>query len=261
MRARSPWPLILVIAPLLAGCGLFGKPSFTCRAGTHPCGDGCIPTLAVCCDDGSGSTSSYCTNGAAGCVPNTDARGCNAVFPAGVRAQFCCGESGTIGSNDCPEGEHHCGTLCQPVGEPCCPPGSSSADCPERSWDSAGCQVEAGRVGCGVCVEKKVCVSCGPGFCCQGGQVCGGQGAQCIAGSACTGMSGGAGSGGGSGSDACAKYDQNYCTSSGGMQFLGAYIPKTCPCPSNTRTDGRGALNELCGLPGKGTDCKLCECQ
>jgi hypothetical protein len=39
------------------------------------------------------------------------------------------------------------------------------------------------------------------------------------------------------------------------------HIPRTCPCPSNTRTDGRSALNELCGLPGKGTDRKICECQ
>lgn len=256
---RVPW-LVLSFAPLFAGCSLFGGvPSFTCPSGTHPCGDGCIPTLAVCCDDGSQKTSSYCTNGATGCFPNTDAR-CNAVFPMGVVAQFCCGESGTIGTNDCPEGQHHCGTLCQPSNVPCCPAGSSERDCPERSWNNAGCQTEPGRVGCGVCVDKKACVSCGPGWCCQGGLVCGGQGAHCVQGPSCTGLSGGAGSGGGSGSSDCSKYSQNVCGTSGGIQSLGAYFPPTCACPSGTREAAGRHVNELCGLPGDGYECKYCEC-
>jgi|APLak6261675434_1056106.scaffolds.fasta_scaffold01529_3 hypothetical protein len=251
--------LILTLAPWVVGCGLFGGASFTCRAGTHPCGDGCIPTMAVCCDDGSGKTSSYCTNGATGCFPNSEARACDAVFPSGVRGQFCCGESGTIGSNDCPAGQRHCGTLCLPTSEPCCPAGASASDCPERSWDPVGCQTESGRVGCGVCLDTKSCVSCPAGSCCQGGLVCGGAGARCITGASCTGESGGAGGTGGGSGSLCSQY-KNTCGTSGGIQTVGSYFPKSCACAAGMLDKGGSHLNELCGLPGQGYDCKYCEC-
>ncbi|MBE2254105.1 MAG: hypothetical protein IAE78_31545 [Myxococcus sp.] len=251
---------------LLVGCGLFSaKPTFRCRAGTHPCGDGCIPTMAVCCDDGSGTTSSYCTNGATGCHVNDDSRGCQAVFPSGQRAKFCCGEQGSFGSNDCPEGQRHCGTLCQPVATPCCPAGSSEKECPEKSWDSLDCRAEPGRVGCGVCLAKDVCVSCLPGYCCQGGLVCGGAGARCVAGPTCTGESGGAGSSSGTGSAAfCSKWKNRCGPASGGIQLVNFNVPRQCGCPEGTtyyadQSPG-GYRNESCGLPGTGFDCIVCEC-
>lgn len=260
MRARRlSWLL-----PLVLGCGLIGaKPPFKCRAGTHPCGDGCIPTMAVCCDDGSGTTSSYCTNGAAGCFVNDDSRGCQAVFPSGERAKFCCGEAGNFGSNDCPEGQRHCGTLCQSVDTPCCPAGSSSSECPEKSWDAADCKTEPGRVGCGVCIAKDVCVSCSPGFCCQGGLVCGGAGAKCIAGPTCTGQSGGAGS---STTDPafCSKWKSRCGPASGGIQLVSQNVPKSCGCPAGMTFDPNqlpgGYRNASCGLPGDGFDCIVCLC-
>ena len=45
-----------------------GGDSFRCPVNTVPCGNGCMPMPAVCCDDGSRRTSSYCSNDAsAGC--------------------------------------------------------------------------------------------------------------------------------------------------------------------------------------------------
>jgi hypothetical protein len=258
---------VLLVLPFFVGCGVVGSlgaPPFKCRAGTHPCGDGCIPTMAVCCDDGAGKTSSYCTNGATGCFPNDDARGCQAVFPGGTRAKFCCGDTGAIGSNDCPDGQHHCGTLCQPTSEPCCPPGASAQDCPEKSWDSSSCKTDPGRVGCGICVAKDVCVSCAPGFCCQGGLVCGGAGARCTAGPACTGKSGGLGSSTGGGGVDCSLWKSRCGPASGGMQLVGQYAPRSCGCPAGTTYDpgqlSGGYRNSTCGLPGDGFDCIFCLC-
>lgn len=243
---------LFVVLMLSSGCELFGRPVFTCPTGSHPCGNGCIPTAAVCCDDGSGKTSSYCTNGAAGCFPND--RGCSAVFPAGVEGQYCCGESGSIGSNDCPAGQKHCGLLCVAESESCCPAGATKEECPERSWDPGGCPARPGNVGCGVCIATKLCVSCPTGTCCQGGQVCGGPSA-CIKGAACTGTS----TGGGGTSSQCSAYKEQ-CGTSGGVQSLGAYYPKTCPCPGQMKDEGGSHLNELCGLEGTGHDCKYCSC-
>lgn len=260
---RTAW--LLGLLPLLLGCGLFGTPPFKCRAGTHPCGNGCIPTMAVCCDDGSGTTSSYCTNGSAGCEPNDASRGCQAVFPSGTTAKFCCGTAGSFGSNDCPEGQRHCGTLCQPTNVPCCEPGSSSADCPESSWNSSICTAEPGRVGCGICVEKDVCVSCSPGWCCQGGLVCGGAGARCVAGASCTGESGGTGgsSGGGTTGD-CSAWKNRCGPASGGIQLAAQYFPRRCGCPPGMTYDPEqlegGYRNSTCGLPGDGFDCIVCLC-
>ncbi|MDP3232252.1 MAG: hypothetical protein Q8N26_05720 [Myxococcales bacterium] len=242
----------------LVGCGVMGSSPFRCPAGTHPCGNGCIPTMAVCCDDGNKKTSSFCTNGATGCSPNAS-RGCQAVFPSGTTAQFCCGSTGTFGSNDCPDGQHHCGTLCQPVDVPCCPSGSSSEDCPERSWSSASCSNPPGEVGCGICVKTNVCISCPPGSCCQGGVVCGGAGARCIPGSACTGERTGSGAGGGGG----ASCPMSRCgPASGGMKLAGQYVPRSCGCPAGTisRADWGGYSNSQCGLPGAGADCIYCSC-
>lgn len=67
--------------------------------------------------------SAYCTNAAGGgCAPNDPpVRSCDAAFGGG-RAAYCCNPeaASTIGSNDCPFGQTHCGLLCQSIGEPCC---------------------------------------------------------------------------------------------------------------------------------------------
>lgn len=253
---RAFW--LLGFLPLM-NCGVIGSTPFLCPAGNHPCGNGCIPTMAVCCDDGNKKTSSFCTNGATGCSPNADSR-CQAIFPSGTTAKFCCGTSGTIGSNDCPEGQHHCGTLCQPAEQPCCPPGSSSEQCPERSFSSASCSNPPGEVGCGICVKTNVCISCPPGSCCQGGVVCGGTGAKCIRGSACTGETGG--TGGGSAGSTCPK---SRCgPASGGIKLATQFVPRSCGCPAGTTFDpdqlAGGYPNSDCGLPGRGFECIACLC-
>lgn len=111
-----------------------------CAQGTTPCGNGCIPVSAVCCDDGTARTSSYCTNAGGGAAPGCFAndRDCAAAFPSGQRARYCCGKSGTFGSNDCPPGQRHCGLLC---------PGLTCA-ANER------CGQAAGTVGVGQCVQR-----------------------------------------------------------------------------------------------------------
>ncbi len=162
---------------------------FPCPKGTSPCGDGCIPNAtAVCCDNGSGATSSYCTNSAGGgCFSNT--MQCAAAFPSGTNAQFCCAANGTVGSNDCPTGQHHCGLQCYPADHACCPAGSSSADCPETSWDPSSCTLPAPTdVGCAVCLSNNMCLSCASGECCAGDPCNGGQ---CLPSAVCVGNGGG----------------------------------------------------------------------
>ncbi len=211
MRALIP---MAALALSLSGCNLFGgRSTFKCPKDTVPCGTGCVPPGAVCCDDGSGKTSSYCTNRSASCYPND--RGCSAAFPSGTTGAYCCGPSGSIGSNDCPEGQRHCGLLCKANGEPCCPDG---ADCPTLSWDESGCtSAKAGGVGCGVCLATSSCVACSAGSCCSG-DPCGEM--ACTAGPACTGGSSG---GGGScpavcTSDAdCAGFGARHCSPSSGF--------------------------------------------
>jgi hypothetical protein len=245
----TTWVGLLVSAVLASSCG---HKTFTCPTNSHPCGTGCIPTNAVCCDDGTGKTSSYCTNGAGGCYAND--RGCSAVFPAGQTAEFCCSATGNIGTNDCPSGQKHCGTLCQPDSQPCCPEGATATDCPEKNWDDTAC-AKTGGIVCGVCTATGVCKSCPRGSCCQAGIACGTSDSMCIPGPACTDVSG---AGGGSGGN-CSQY-QNICGTSGGMQSLGGYYPKSCACPAGMSDQGGSHLNELCGLAGQGYDCHYCTC-
>lgn len=116
-RSARAWSLCM----LIAACGDDGGGSGAqaCREGTKACGNGCIPANGVCCEISfAASSSSYCTNSAGGgCFPN-DGR-CSAAFPAGAQAEHCCSENGSIGSNDCPSGRHHCGLLCYPADRPC----------------------------------------------------------------------------------------------------------------------------------------------
>jgi hypothetical protein len=69
---------------------------------------------------------------------------------------------------------------------------------------------------------------------------------------------GAGGTGGGSGS-LCSQY-KNTCGTSGGIQTVGSYFPKSCACAAGMLDKGGSHLNELCGLPGQGYDCKYCEC-
>ena len=141
-----------------------------CPDDLMPCGDGCRPPDTVCCEGGNAASSSYCTNAAGGgCYPND--RDCQAGFPLGAVARFCCAETGTIGSNDCPAGQHHCGLLCQPVDEPCCEGG-------ECRYASGGPACPEGKVVCAYDAPADICWTCNSGFCCQGPTGTGG----CLAG-------------------------------------------------------------------------------
>ncbi|MDP1916879.1 MAG: hypothetical protein Q8L14_11555 [Myxococcales bacterium] len=236
----------LVVLLLSASCGLVStRSATTCPKDTVPCGDGCIPPKGVCCDDGTGKTSSYCTNQATGCMVND--RGCQAVFPAGVTGAFCCGSTGSIGSNDCPEGERHCGLLCQPKDRPCCAEGSTAEDCPTATYDDQACTrvQSSGWVRCGMCRSPVQCVSCPPGRCCSGDPC---SDLSCVVGTACTGVPTGAG-GGSAGS--CSKVTAaGCCASASGTRTTACAIAPPCTCPTGTtfvrvQTDG----NTLCACP------------
>lgn len=118
-RGWVSFGLVLMVLGL-SGCDWFSdsNPKSVCPYATKECGNGCIPKTGVCCDNGLKLTSSYCTNNAGGgCRPNT--MGCPAAFPFNTNAEFCCSNTGTIGSNDCPTGQHHCGLLCYPLSTEC----------------------------------------------------------------------------------------------------------------------------------------------
>jgi hypothetical protein len=108
-----------------------------CAAGTDACGDGCIPLNAVCCDDGSRTTSSYCTNAAGGGCSDNAAGRCSAAFPLNTAADFCCAPNGTFGSNDCPAGQHHCGLLCWPLNHDCAAGGADAGSDAAAGDDAA----------------------------------------------------------------------------------------------------------------------------
>lgn len=221
----------VVAAALVGAACSSGASSFTCPKGQVPCGDGCIPGSGVCCEGHfAGATgSSYCTNTAGGgCFgnPNSAAQTCAAAFPSGVNARYCCSANSSIGSNDCPAGQHHCGLNCQPSGTPCCPSGSSSADCPSAADDCS-----RGGVSCGSC--NGLCYSCDPGECCNGDVCAQGYCTAPKAGSACTGVPV-TGSGGGGGS--CAVTFQQCCPSGAGNGDC--CPPPNCACPSGTSDRG-----------------------
>lgn len=151
--------------------GLIGR----CPKSTYPCGSGCMPISAACCDDGTRRTSSYCTNSAGGgCRPNPS-NDCTAPAPSGdlsprPPSAFCCGSSASArpeGSFDCPEGQHHCtGPSCVPNAQPCCPAGSSAAECPSSADTTASGSscLDSPGVLCGV--TAGICSSCPLGSCC-----------------------------------------------------------------------------------------------
>ena len=235
-QPTSSSPCAGVVAAFVAavcGCGLSNsRPVFNCPKDTVPCGNGCIPPTGVCCDDGTGKTSSYCTNQATGCFVND--RGCQAVFPSGTTGKYCCGTAGSIGSNDCPEGQHHCGLLCQSQDRPCCADNASSADCPTMSWDPSGCtSAKAGYLGCGVCRATKSCIACAPGDCCSG-DPCGNM--ACIASSACT------GGGVGGTPSTCTFTKAACCDGSPGISAVQCAVYTTyvqqCGCPTGTTKGG-----------------------
>ena len=138
MRISLLWcsAALLACTPIDVG----GDASSTaCRRGQKKCGTGCIPSTAVCCDEGSTSGSSYCANAAGGgCQPN-NGRGCRAGFPSGD-AKYCCASSGTFGSNDCPDGQTHCGLLCQPTSAAC----SDSVAVDENALPPGACWSRSG---------------------------------------------------------------------------------------------------------------------
>ena len=143
-----------------------------CDVGQAPCGNGCRPAGTVCCDDGTGVTSSFCTGGL-GCFKN----GTRSCAANGAASAYCCGATGAAGSGDCPPAQHHCGDACIPIDTPCC----SGSACPSQTTggDTA---CATGVVLCGVCAREAVCHACPSGACCSG-DVCSNV---CVKGDACT---------------------------------------------------------------------------
>lgn len=138
------------------GTGLVGR----CKYGTVPCGNGCMPVDAACCDDGTRHTSSYCTNSAGGgCRPN--ANQCTTPSPGQPAAAFCCASNTQEGSFDCPDGQHHCGLACVPIGQACCAADALASDCPYAA-DSDCPAVDGVRCG----VKAGTCRTCPMGSCC-----------------------------------------------------------------------------------------------
>ncbi|MBN2496906.1 MAG: hypothetical protein JXR96_20110 [Deltaproteobacteria bacterium] len=213
----------LALAGVLTACfSLDIDRGFGCPDGTVPCGNGCRPAKdTVCCDDGTRHTSSYCTNSAGGgCFPNDDSRDCQAGFPLGARAEFCCAANGTFGSNDCPAGQHHCGLLCQPLDVPCC----EGEACTSFSTLST-CSWEANP--CAYCPSRGYCVSCPADFCCAD-DTCAGEG-RCVASTVCVGV-------GGSGDGSCISdadcSGTAICVSS--RSCIRSIFEETCECEGST---------------------------
>ena len=208
MKPKSYVPLAVLVGLVFAmsQCSSGDDRLVLCPKGTWPCGDGCMPQNAVCCDSGDQKTSSFCTNSASGgCSSNPSGGGtpCHKQNPfASEVAQFCCAANGDFGSNDCPAGEHHCGLSCQPKDKPCCASGASYEECPTASYPC-----EMGSNSCGICrTNGGNCHTCPAGYCCQG-DPCGA--AKCVANPICSGSnigdkpndgSGGGGCGGSGGS-------------------------------------------------------------
>jgi hypothetical protein len=230
------------LALLIAGCT---QSAVTCPTGTFPCGNGCISgNDVVCCDPGNASTSSYCSGSIGGGCYDND-RGCPLAGSTSAKAAFCCGVLGATGSNDCPAGQHHCGTTCFPLDHDCCPNGS----CPEAAWDPTECtSTTATDVGCAVCMssgQQAMCVSCPAGSCCHGDPCAGGD---CVIGGACTGapaMSSSDCTGGATGS-------LRLCIQNGtsGPCACNTATTSTCITPQVWAASGSGAFPSACAPLG-----------
>jgi hypothetical protein len=105
--------LTMAVLLSLVGCG-GGKTgtAATCPSSMIPCGPGCMPKDAVCCDPVNGN--SYCASAAGGgCIAQT---GCSDTSEP---SRFCCSTNSSIGSYDCPTGLA-CGIACEAAGSSCC---------------------------------------------------------------------------------------------------------------------------------------------
>jgi hypothetical protein len=226
MRGMMLFGGALAVVLVIAGCPTLEDPSFggqpngfKCAQGSVPCGNGCMPAANnnVCCAFEGSTTSSYCTSGS--CFDNPNKR-CG-------DSQFCCSPSGTIGSDDCPAGQKHCGLGCVPSDQTCCRDGQTCASM--VAFDSIGCtSVPSTATGCAVCLPAKQCMSCPEGSCCKGDPCNGGGCATCPAhGPTGSSSSGGSSSGGAATKGLCATS----CT--------------TCSGPNDPKCDSLGGT--CCG--------------
>lgn len=244
--------------------GLVGR----CTRSTVPCGNGCMPESAACCDDGTRRTSNYCTNSAGGgCRPNPS-RTCKAPGPSGTLdprepSEFCCSASTSSalpeGSFDCPAGTHHCtGTSCVPIGQRCCPVGASAAECPtagDKLNNGVTALPEPG-VMCGV--TAGFLAYCYPGSCCASDPTLAKK-FKCLAPTGvCTGTAGnGTGTGGSSGSSG---------SSSGSSGGSGCRLVWDCGAlmsagAKSMCTSNYGAQSGSAAEPNKATCDMVCKSQ
>ncbi len=168
---------------LLASCGDAASDLVErCERGTVPCGNGCMPEGAACCDDGNRSTSSYCPDAAGrGCRKARGGEVCMPPAPRFEASLYCCSERSSGGSFDCDEGSRHCGLKCIPFGYPCCAEGKSNDDCPwayQRQPDGDPTCPTQGVVLCGYSSIANRCAYCPVGECCSFGGA-GGPGFHC----------------------------------------------------------------------------------
>lgn len=223
------WGVVLVCGFFLSGCfgSCSGTKKFGCPPDTVACGNGCRPASdTVCCDDGTRYTSAYCTNSAGGgCFVND--RDCQAGFPLGTAAEFCCASNGTFGSNDCPAGQRHCGLECRDVEVPCCDPKVEGA-CVSFNT-TAGCPAQDNL--CAYCPNLVLCRYCPDGHCCSGDTCAGPEAGACIQSEVCTGLGGGGGGGGSAcGSGRCSGNE--VCVST--RNCIRSSMSNTCECAGSS---------------------------
>lgn len=222
-----------------------------CLKGTLPCGNGCMPQHAECCDNGTHQTSSYCIDPSAGPCQVNDRKCSPTASMTGTAAAFCCGNTALSGSVDCPEGQHHCGDFsCKPIAELCCPESNTAEQCPyaaDFTSNGKSCLDHDGVL-CGA--NGPLCESCPLGACCTGALT--GSGFRCIPQSnVCAGVRvGGGSSGTNGGGGPCGAGElyvstlsctplgtggtARYCLSSSEYTSLaGRPLPKQC-APSGT---------------------------
>jgi hypothetical protein len=233
-----------------------------------PCGDGCIPagSNVTCCAQTQGpsaTTSSYCVSGT--CYDNSDGR-CNLN---GTPTQFCCTPAGSIGSNDCPAGTHHCGvatpggTGCVADGQLCCDE-SKGQTCNDTTIYSSLCD-NGGTVDCGYCSATGMCISCPSGYCCAGDPCNGGS---CAPGD-CTAPGGGSSSGSSGSSGSSSGGCPSTCSTNGDCA---GFAMRNCPTPDGApwadpyggvrcASDGQcHCCDGICSAPAGGGPATSCTC-
>ena len=241
-----------------AGSSGSSKTLFRCKLGTVPCGNGCMPQGAICCNTGSTTESSYCTNRAGGgCYPVPVGESIvqpDAVSGEGQPGYWCSQtpidtQQPEFASFTCKTGMHACGNACYALDTPCCPDGSSDSQCPVAAVEAGSCR--AGNDACGLCIATGLCVSCTSGEQCSV-DPCNPEGGGCFNPNGVVDNSSGDGTGG---SGACPTVS-DLCGCVGSGCSFASTVRLPCQCPSGTSQYG----DEIGCAPGQSSGCIQCVC-